>query len=480
MNNTYNFNRDNYGTFRDSISNVLGIPSGGGTFKKTSKGYAYYLESGDSISYTGLSFDLIDLITECKGIGILRITIGAINNDIVLTDNIWSFEKDTFALTSQTTVTITVTSGFAYVSRIFGFDHSLTTIEETKLQEDFLRNKGTGSSIYKNGFPIKPTDLSHLDGLVFSSNMIPSSGGVLVDTSGNSNNGTINGAISTKNGMKSNTNIGQVSFSTPILDDSTIWTANIRINDYVLGTDIYNFIIGGSTSKNIGLGGTAGEYVFFRDSSTTYNFWNGAGNTVVVTDDELAANNATLSFISNGTNIHLYVNGVDKGYVTPNTTQLYVERVINGYNGNNLGCLIELQDFQIWNRILTIQEIKNYHNQFVKPVILEDFSSEPVFLFPREWIKDSGIHLVYEDTTGNRWLQCNTNGIAKFLYKDTLLGTASIDYYNGSVWVTVTDTLENLISTYAWLSYDGTYLIFTLTSGQRIDNVIINNGIKQF
>lgn len=470
----FSFNHNNFGTFRDSITGILGTPSGG-SFKKTLKGYSYYLESGDSISYTGLSFDLIDLITECRGIGTLRITIGATNNDIVLTDNQWSFEKDTFALTSQTTVTITVTSGFAYVSRIFGFDHSLSTLEENNLQIDFLRNKGTGSSIHKNGFPIKADDLSHVDGLVAAYNMIPSSSGIVVNTQGNSAyNGTINGAISTKNGMAfKNANIDITVLSEIAITSDYSVSFRFKANDVTTAQHIISSTTGMTNRNVFGLQGGTIRIGNFNNVA----FQGNQSNAVSINQWYIITytwNSVTLT--GSG-----YINGIPfSGIAGPSSLFPNVATKLGSATNDSLYFNGELADVRFYSRILTTQEIKNYHNQFVKPVILEDFSSEAVELVPREWIVDSGTFLTYEDTTGNKYAQCDSNSVSKILYKDTLLGTVSIDYYNGSVWVTVTDTLENLISTYAWLSHDGQYLIFTLTSGDRIDNIKITNGIKQF
>ena len=434
----FSFNHNNYGTLRDSISSILGIASGG-SFKKTSKGYSYYLESGDSISYTGLSFDLIDLITECRGIGTLRITIGATNNDIVLTDNIWSFEKDTFALTSQTTVTITVISGFAYISRIFGFDNSLSTIEENNLQIDFLRNKGTGSSIYKNPNPIKATDLSRFDNIVAAYNCIISTGQILVDVSHNSKNIDLNsGIISRKNG---------------------IWLGN------------------NTQAENIG----NIKSMSFRFKAETLNdkLFEGSAN------NDLIYNNA-------GTLVHpfdvCYINGLVSTSI-PTTGEYYTVTLTSATNlnfsafsagiNNVTKSSFELIDLVFYDDEVGLNIIKQHHNQFVNPVIIEDFQRDPVNEFPREWQKDSGEFEVKENTTGNKYCECTSDGIIKILYKDTLSGIASIGYYDGVTLVTVTDVLSTLISTYSWLSHDGQYLKFTLTTDDYIDNIIIKNGIKQ-
>ena len=86
------------------------------------------------------------------------------------------------------------------IAYIRAYDTALTQAERNDLMTEFLHSFGTTEQ--KRGFEkIKPTDLSNVDGLVAGYSMVPSSGGVLVDLSGNNNNGTITGALSTKDGM---------------------------------------------------------------------------------------------------------------------------------------------------------------------------------------------------------------------------------------------------------------------------------------
>ena len=56
---------------------------------------------------------------------------------------------------------------------------------------------------------------------------------------------------------------------------------------------------------------------------------------------------------------------------------------------------------------------------------------------------------------------------------------ASIDYYNGSSWTNYSGTLSNLITTNAWLSKVGNYLVFSLTSGEVIAKIKIFDGVKR-
>jgi len=90
------------------------------------------------LTISGLSVDVINIISWARGIGTLRITIGATNTDIVLSDMIWTNTKSIVSLTSQTSVTITCTSGEVYVKNVSLFDTALSSYEDAEIQEDFL------------------------------------------------------------------------------------------------------------------------------------------------------------------------------------------------------------------------------------------------------------------------------------------------------------------------------------------------------
>ena len=82
-------------------------------------------------------------------------------------------------------------------------------------------------------------------------------------------------------------------------------------------------------------------------------------------------------------------------------------------------------------------------------------------------------------TTGTKYLECTSNGIIKINHNTTTDADASIDYNDGGGWTTVYGTLSDLITTHAWLSKDGNYLEFSLTTGQAIANIKLYDGVRQ-
>lgn len=144
----------------------------------------------------------------------------------------------------------------------------------------------------------------------------------------------------------------------PLLNNATKWAVAIRLKDYT--PILYDFIIGGSTSRNIGLYKSGN--VFLKDSTGTFISWDGTANSQEVLGVNIA--NSDLLFYTDGVNVHLYVDGVYKGYITPATTELYVAKLINGYSFNGVAYYIPKTknfDYRIWDlSARTQQEIADY------------------------------------------------------------------------------------------------------------------------
>ena len=82
-------------------------------------------------------------------------------------------------------------------------------------------------------------------------------------------------------------------------------------------------------------------------------------------------------------------------------------------------------------------------------------------------------------TIGTKYLECTSSGTIKINHNTTTDADASIDYYDGASWATFSGKLSDLITTHAWLSKEGNYLEFSLTTGQAIANIKIYDGVRQ-
>ena len=357
------------------------------------------------------------------------------------------------------------------------YDTLLTEQERNRLYQEFLQSQPTEKPI--RGFElVKPTDLSYQKdrGLLAAYNMKPN-GSTLVDISGNGNNGTINGAvIQSKEGLFTTDTTSNVLISAgPIITTNTYSVlGRIKIND-LMASDGVLFSNGNTTTNEIidSIGIKGGKLSWNYDTGGTYK----AGATT-----DLPLNSyVDFAFVSDGGRsgvIKLYINGVED---TITSTEFYRSgagsRLFARSSGT--GFLGDCADFRIYNRVLSEQEIKDYHNSFIKPVILEDFNNYSVGeTRPKEWQIISGEFEIKEDTE-KKYLECTSTGTIKINHNTTTDADASIDYYDGASWTTFSGTLRDLITTHAWLSKEGNYLLFTLTTGQAIANIKIYDGVRQ-
>lgn len=223
-------------------------------------------------------------------------------------------------------------------------------------------------------------------GLVSAYNMIPSNG-TLVDISGNQNHGTINGAISTKDGLK----FDGVDDSVSIGDIGNIKSIAMRVKL-------------NSTSEKM-LEGQANDKLIYTNAGTlTYSDYDNAYVNGVDTDTIVAGQWIDIVIISS--------TDVDNSTLT---------LALNNTTYGNL----EIADIRFYNKELSVAEIKDYHNSFIKPYLLEDMSNHPVGeTSPKGWVKRTGSYEVKEFASQDYVLKDLDTG-TKYL-ENTSAGTAAI------------------------------------------------------
>jgi hypothetical protein len=251
---------------------------------------------------------------------------------------------------------------------------------------------------YYTGTSIKATT-----GLVAAYNMIPSAGGVLVDISGNGNNGVINGALSTKDGMKFDG-----------VKDTVITTQKISG-----GTPIKiktRFKIGATNPASKALfscGGWSGSIkglLVTIESSGALKFWASDGSIA------LATLSSSIIITPNSTNnICLYWNGVAASQILIYNNGQFIESLTapnKAWTGDSafveLGSYavgtvftnnIEYEDFKLYNSSLTTQQAKDYHNSFNKITFRDNLlleGADGIVKTPKDYIKGTGSYKVEE------------------------------------------------------------------------------------
>ena len=213
------------------------------------------------------------------------------------------------------------------------YDEYLNDNRAFKYYNDFLHSYPIQPHIRNFIYP-KPTNLSYEKGLVAAYNMIPSSNGVLSDISGNGNDGTIYGPISSKDGM--------------VFDG---------VDDYV----------------NIGNIGNIKSIAFrIKLLTTTEQLFEGASN-----DKLIYVSSGILSYVDYD---NAYINGIDTDNMVANqwidvmiTSTTYINNTTLSLGLNNISYgNFKISDIRFYSIEKTIHEAKDYHNQFASQLTLHE------------------------------------------------------------------------------------------------------------
>ena len=280
------------------------------------------------------------------------------------------------------------------------YDTALSTSEIAKLYADFVASKPIDKP--KRGFTYpKPTDLRNVPGLVAAYNMKPN-GLTLTDISGNGYNGTITqGVTTTKDGIMMRQGQAITTTSMPIEGDFTI---AFRIKWLTSGSISNIMRQNGSGTSNIWVYRTAlGELAL--DQNTGGSSITSSGLITARTEEDWVI---TFNDTTNVTSWYRNTVAVSSaGTYNPSGSRTATVLIGNISSSDSTYTLKdELKDLRIYNRILTTQEIKDYHNSFAKQVYLqEDFSNglaDGNTVVPMGWEKVSGTWKIgeYQPTNG--------------------------------------------------------------------------------
>jgi hypothetical protein len=279
------------------------------------------------------------------------------------------------------------------------------------------------------------------------------------------------------------TNTGKENWtSTPTISLDTDFSLSFRVLKKHTGTTL-------NTLLRTTNGTTTGIWVYLDsgvngrltiDNNVTPAHFNGA---LPVVGQEYTI---TLTYINSSNTTNCYINGVFFATSTayaPTSPRTSILRVLySGGAGNDNG-LSELQDLKIYNRILTIQEIKDYHNSFNDITLIEDFSDCPAdnvtSVVPTGWEKISGAFKIGEHTMANSELVINggfdTDTVwAKDANWKILNGTANYDALAN------TKKISQLLSTVVGKRYKISFAVKSgtarLSFNSTTGSVVFNEG----
>ena len=420
MSKIFEFNGNRQGTLIDSISKTAGtLTAGVGGFRRTSKGVALLCDNSDtSIDFgtdiVGTGDITFEAYFNAKGAGKNgngRIfdngTFKVIGRNAVLTSsdgntlissgaliyNTWyhliitrtSAGICNIFINNQLSGSVNQNSGTPvagttnmFIGRVYGgtntlngnialvriYNHLLSSQECDTLYREFLQAQVTEKPV--RGFElVKPTDLSYQKdrGLLLAYNMKPN-GSTLVDISGNAINGTLDsGCVVEKNQLFIPVT-KVVTFSTitvPVSQNTICWRGKVKA---IPGTYARLFATYGMFTSNMA------SFLLRSANDPIVTFSTGLTTSAFNQDFDLV-------IARTGDVFKLYINGVLANTKTVTTTiALRISGL--GDTATTTSGEINYEDFRVYNRELSLQEIKDYHNSFIKPIILEDWSGSAV------------------------------------------------------------------------------------------------------
>ncbi len=350
------------------------------------------------------------------------------------------------------------------------YDHVLTTQERNKLYEEFQRSIGIREIKRNPARIMKQTDLSNEDGLVFASNMVPSTGAVLTDISGNGNDGTIHGALSTPRGLKfDGMNAVITTGSVVSLSGESTYVVRIKSTD---NSTIQRIIELDIAKRNLSLlsDGKLNVYDGTNGVNGTQDLNDGLWHNVVVvykTNDIKFYIDGSEDIISSGSTFVL--NTITNKILT-------IGRVGLSFKG-------EIADVKIYNYAFTPQQAKDYHNSFLETVYINTFKddgADGIVKLPNDFTAGTGSYKVGELSTavstpkldvGQKYLECATGGAGTTAIQSSqAYGEWEFDLYKGANGSSFYDFINTQSDSdgngYSfWAPYDGTLRIYVTTNG---------------
>jgi hypothetical protein len=278
------------------------------------------------------------------------------------------------------------------------------------------------------------------EGVVGSYNMINSNNGTLIDNSPFNHNGVISNCLQMKamwgEGLSFDGNTSNVSLGNDFIQGDAL----------TIGAWIYPRTFGGgsqgrilSNSKTMFYVDDTNDNLGFSNDNSTYV--NSASNSIYVNTWQ----HVMVTRNSSGS-VNFYVNGDISGARNQNAGTLSTGSVMHIGNNPSLnrGFNGIIDNVVIWNRVLSVNEVKEQYYKGARQVKLkEDFKYDLIdgstgSKYPYGWLPGTGVYKVDELTSkvsyldkGTRYLVCNTAGVISIPCNQAY-GKWSFDLYKES------------------------------------------------
>lgn len=292
-------------------------------------------------------------------------------------------------------------------------------------------NNSTGSGT----ITITDVSLKLYTGLIAAYSMIPQ-GTTLVDISGNGNNMTLTGGntVKTKNGTYfPNSGYYKKTSFTGLSAGANAYSISVRIKFKEINREQHLFEC--TTSQ---------RYV----TNSNLLYMSGASNPLTGGSTIAKDKWYTITFLVKNPGAEIYLDGVSDGsnanYTENITLTAYLGMLYSEIGAYKLNA--EVLDVRIHNYILSVQEIKDYHNSFAKQITLQDDFCQDMadnqVRVPNQWENISGTFKLNETTIaegnyggipkGTKYLECSSTGVA-IIPSNQAYGTWQFDVYNAGL-----------------------------------------------
>ena len=453
-----------------------------------------FLDNGtDKLEIPGGSF---------AGVGMTECTINNQDTDIP-TLNIWNQVIAEFSagIDFSTDFEVDVTAITHLAGNIILHDVILTTDQKNESYIKFLRAGAKGENKRLFNYP-KPS-VDNDSGVVAHLTMNPV-GNILVDISDNGNNGTIYNGSTTKDGIyfsasgDSNVNFGNVSdFNFGANQDFAFsFRFNpraVRRHHTIISKGAHSGAFGGWDIELGRINNTIGVFIANGISYVMYN--------VALTDAVMQTNliyTFTVSFDRDG-NCISYLNAIQSKVIDISSWASdsligTFDAFVGKYPGS-AGVDAEIQDLVVYNATRTLQQAKDYHNLFRKPILIDKLlyaGADGKVKIPIEWQNGTGLVKTDELSTyvnsdlivGTDYIEFTQAGTMLYtgVDLDSFVNNGHISYWyydttvDGGTWEERTGLVDAPVT---GVAYSDKTLTFTGANvGDRIANILLNNQIK--
>jgi Tfp pilus assembly protein PilE len=134
---------------------------------------------------------------------------------------------------------------------------------------------------------------------------------------------------------------------------STVWTIEVHLN-YTNQSKTYEFLMGTTDTS-----GAFGKLLLRHNGNISYSYPAGTYHSLGVTSASISGSRRTLSFVSNGTNVVLFVNGVQSGTASVPNAQMIIRIIGNSFSDNSWLSRFDLYSLRAYDVALNSAQINS-------------------------------------------------------------------------------------------------------------------------